>query len=577
MAKGRKRKKQQAEAARATGSKKKAKLPDDPSPPQQQHRVRVLASAERFAALLEILNAPSAEPRAAVVFAGTKAGCDQLGAALGQAGWPSEVVHGNKRRDEQEASLRAFAAGECRCLVATEAAARRLPADAFADGPQPSPPPPPAVDVLVNYELPEDFFVRPAAAHRAFIRRLGGCHCTTFLRTDSFGDTDVKAAHPLLNQLQAEFPQQAVPAELAALDPGFSAVSARQARQGLLTAAAGATQAQEPRLPDPAVRSTHSGSSDVRLVFCLVVSGRPTDRSAGAAFASSWAGFDQSFRGRRDALSRCLSAALWSRPGAEGVAPAVAYSDREVWLVFEEPPVTVVRVTSDWARCVGASTAPTEHVLLSALDEAIRGRRPAAGLHLDPEPYDTVRAAVAALLGRHRAAAAAAPSRRDVLLELHDSQDASLPVYSGASSASASPEIGSVVVALGCVEDHLDSIAAIVDEGSRLGYDVGRVNLGPLTEFSSKIVHIVQAHHDAGRLLPAVAELLRCGGQSAEPAGSTVWREKARAPRKGGGLMGERVASAGAPNTAVCDLHFCESFTLIFRGCSLEVPGLGTV
>ena len=65
MAKGRKRKKQQAEAARATGSKKKAKLPDDPSPPQQQHRVRVLASAERFAALLEILNAPSAEPRAA--------------------------------------------------------------------------------------------------------------------------------------------------------------------------------------------------------------------------------------------------------------------------------------------------------------------------------------------------------------------------------------------------------------------------------------------------------------------------------------------------------------------------------
>ena len=31
-------------------------------------------------------------------------------------------------------------------------------------------------------------------------------------------------------------------------------------------------------------------------------------------------------------------------------------------------------------------------------------------------------------------------------------------------------------------------IAAIVDEGSRLGYDVGRVNLGPLTEFSSKIL-----------------------------------------------------------------------------------------
>ena len=214
-----------------------------------------------------------------------------------------------------------------------------------------------------------------------------------------------------------------------------------------------------------------------------------------------------------------------------------------------------------------------ERVVRRVAQAAANGRRPAAGLHLDPEPYDSVRAAVAALLGRHRATAAA-PSRRDVLLELHDSQDASLPVYSGASSASPSPEIGSVVVALGCVEDHLDSIAAIVDEGSRLGYDVGRVNLGPLTEFSSKIVHLVQAHHDAGRLLPALAELLRGGGQSAEPAGGTVWREKARAPRKGGGLMGERVASAGAPSTAVCDLHFCESFqrrcSLVFRGCSRD-------
>ena len=54
------------------------------------------------------------------------------------------------------------------------------------------------VDVLVNYELPEDFFVRPAATHQAFIRRIGRRGCTTFLRTDSFGDTDVKAAHSLV-------------------------------------------------------------------------------------------------------------------------------------------------------------------------------------------------------------------------------------------------------------------------------------------------------------------------------------------------------------------------------------------
>jgi superfamily II DNA/RNA helicase len=171
--------------------------------PAPQHRIEVLASDQRLDFLLEILSRPSEELLTTVVFAGTKAGCDRLHAALaaqpGSARWGVEVVHGNKRRDEQEASLRLFASGTCRCLLATETVVRKLASNAFNDGPEAAGTA--AVDILVNYELPEDFFVRSAEEHQAFIRRIGNRGCTTFLRTDSFGDTDVKAAHSLVRLL----------------------------------------------------------------------------------------------------------------------------------------------------------------------------------------------------------------------------------------------------------------------------------------------------------------------------------------------------------------------------------------
>ena len=164
------------------------------------HRIEVLTSDQRLDCLLEILSRPSDELLTTVVFAGTKAGCDRLHTALtgqpGSARWGIEVVHGNKRRDEQEASLRSFASGACRCLLATETVARKLASNAFADSPETVGTA--AVDILINYELPEDFFVRSAEEHQAFIRRIGNRGCTTFLRTDSFGDTDVKAAHSLV-------------------------------------------------------------------------------------------------------------------------------------------------------------------------------------------------------------------------------------------------------------------------------------------------------------------------------------------------------------------------------------------
>ncbi len=126
------------------------------------------------------------------------------------------------------------------------------------------------------------------------------------------------------------------------------------------------------------------------------------------------------------------------------------------------------------------------------------------------------------------------------------------------------------LICSGCVEDHLDSIAAIIDEGKRIGYSTGRVNVGPLTEFSSKVVHLIQAHKDSGRLRPAIKALLtrpgsmhgttgaEAEGRAMTASSGSVWREKARAPRKGGGLMGERVPAtvASTSTAAVCDLHF---------------------
>jgi hypothetical protein len=132
----------------------------------------------------------------------------------------------------------------------------------------------------------------------------------------------------------------------------------------------------------------------------------------------------------------------------------VVYTDREVWLVFEESPVTVVKVGADWARCIGAETAPTEHALLTAFDEAVRGRRRAVGLTVDDNTYGSVGMAMRALLQQHKTAHAhgASAAGQHVVLELHDSQDAALPVYSAGGGGAALPNgidsVGSVIVAL---------------------------------------------------------------------------------------------------------------------------------
>jgi len=96
-----------------------------------------------------------------------------------------------------------------------------------------------------------------------------------------------------------------------------------------------------------------------------------------------------------------------------------------------------------------------------------------------------------------------------------------LPVYAAATDESGQQQgvegLDSLVLVLGCVKDHSDAVAAVVRSSlSHLKQDAAAqiplhcaVNVGPESEFSSKVIHVLQAHHDAHRLLPAVCLQLR--------------------------------------------------------------------
>jgi hypothetical protein len=414
--------------------------------------------------------------------------------------------------------------------------------------------------------------------------------------------------------------------------------------------AAGSGQRLPPHAPDPAVgragggvwparpaaprgQAAAAGAAAPALVFLCAINGPLTDRGAGPGCASSWLGgapgADLAFRGRRDALARCASAALWARPGAAVSssssssaaaaaaalpgALAVVYADRELWVLFSgeagaagvsrpapsqaSASQVLLQLGPDFARSLGARQPPTEERLLRRIDEAVRRARGCAGL--------TVHRGAGALAQQLRALLPAGgggggqdgrrhppPPPPPVMLELHDALDAALPVYDtprADTANTAAAGVGTTVVGLGCVEDCLDVLATATSTARGMGFAWATANIGPLTEFSSKVIHVIQAHHDAGRLGPAVARRVRaCAGSAAgggggggggeEPisaaaavaaaaaGGGGGWRPKARTPRGGGGLAGERrpisapVTGAGGGGGAgaatSCDLHF---------------------
>ena len=61
-----------------------------------------------------------------VIFTETKRGCDMLGHELRDKRLPAEALHGDKTQRERDSIIRAFRAGDCQVLVATDVASRGL-------------------------------------------------------------------------------------------------------------------------------------------------------------------------------------------------------------------------------------------------------------------------------------------------------------------------------------------------------------------------------------------------------------------------------------------------------------------
>ena len=92
-------------------------------------------------------------------------------------------------------------------------------------------------------------------------------------------------------------------------------------------------------------------------------------------------GFDRSYRGRRDALARCVAAALWAAPagcdGGGGRAPRAVHPDCACYVIHERTG-EMIGLSAEFARR-GLAGLPTEARLMKALSDGVRGK-PVPGL-----------------------------------------------------------------------------------------------------------------------------------------------------------------------------------------------------
>jgi hypothetical protein len=152
--------------------------------------------------------------------------------------------------------------------------------------------------------------------------------------------------------------------------------------------------------PDPklTISSSQLGNS---LSFLLIVDGPITDHgverqrnsklhtaAATTAPCSSWAEIDCSFRQRRDAVARCITAAITPSVPEEGDSLKGIGRSRNTacWLLFEQDCVLMLITSAfldcscDDHNCDGPSSCPccgskerklyTEHAILTKLDQA---------------------------------------------------------------------------------------------------------------------------------------------------------------------------------------------------------------
>eukprot|EP01062_Namystynia_karyoxenos_P023366 TRINITY_DN19021_c0_g1_i2.p1 TRINITY_DN19021_c0_g1~~TRINITY_DN19021_c0_g1_i2.p1 ORF type:complete len:1049 (+),score=312.68 TRINITY_DN19021_c0_g1_i2:96-3149(+) len=185
-----------------------------------KQEVEVVPEGEKPKRLLRALSAAEVRPGGhakAIVFVNTKRGCAEVAERLtehfGPAGGTAVgSIHGNRTQDEREAALAAFTRGPCRCLVATDVAARGIDVD--------------DVSLVVCYDFPEAV---GAAGVEEYVHRVGrtgragrGGRALTFFPPGA-------NSHELVRILRAS--DQPVPPELQRLDAGPVGLSARQQRK----------------------------------------------------------------------------------------------------------------------------------------------------------------------------------------------------------------------------------------------------------------------------------------------------------------------------------------------------------
>ncbi len=355
--------------------------------------VEVLNPSDKMARLVKIAeiyghsrgkSSPSA--RRLLVVGGTKVSCDNIVKGLSDVltAGVAQAAHNGVTKEARAHAIAQFldASNRCRILVSTHTLFT-LPTDG-------------TVHALITFDFPQEG-IAYYTARVARARELG-CVMHTF-----FTYEDGRNARALVGALRARKSpghnrtNLAIPEALLELDRGeFGSLSNAELRRGLVRIPTDLTSVGTPTSPVaasnplPAVLTAafrgNSPKNDGKLHLLYCVSGTPHDRATPAAFAS-WVPPDSAFKHRRDALARCVVAALWARPPWPGAnnpnSPLVGvgevYSDTECWLLFTErvtwqpsqSSYLLLRLTADFARGVGE--AAHEQAVLTHLDKAVRG------------------------------------------------------------------------------------------------------------------------------------------------------------------------------------------------------------
>jgi ATP-dependent RNA helicase RhlE len=113
--------------------------PKDPVSKNVNHRVVFVEMDDKRFFLQRLINEHPEEKF--LVFVRTKVRAERVKAALERLEVDADTIHGDKEQDEREDSLRNFAEGKSKVLIATDVSARGIDI--------------PHVDYVINYDLPE--------------------------------------------------------------------------------------------------------------------------------------------------------------------------------------------------------------------------------------------------------------------------------------------------------------------------------------------------------------------------------------------------------------------------------------